>query len=218
MERQEKLGWGAKVIDRLGFDLRHAFPNMKGFSPRNLKYMRACAEAWPDLPIVQGPLAQLPWYHHITLLDKVKGERDRLAYAKAAIEFGWSRDVMVLQIESRWLERRGRAVSNFKRTLPSPQSDLAQQTINDPYIFDFLEMTGDVHERAIERALVTHIRDFLLELGVGFSFVDNQVRLDIGDDEFYIDLLFYRCHSSRRPAGAPAARFLARGAGSNVTA
>ena len=198
LARQAEQGWGAKVIDRLAHDLRTAFPDMKGFSPRNLKYMRAFAEAWPDEPFVQAVLAQLPWYHHLALLDKLPGSETRKWYVAKAIEHNWSRNVLVMQIESRLLERSGKAVTNFPSTLPAPQSDLARESIKDPYRFDFLGLTDKAQEREIEGALVRHVTDFLLELGAGFAFVGRQVLLNVGGDEFFIDLLFYhlklRCY------------------------
>jgi predicted nuclease of restriction endonuclease-like (RecB) superfamily len=171
---------------------------MKGFSPRNLKYMRAFAQAWPDLDFVQAVLAQLPWYHQISLLDKLDAAVERRWYARKAIEHGWSRNVLVMQIETKLIQRQGAAASNFAERLPAPQSDLAQATLKDPYIFDFLGLTEDAQERDIEKGLVTHVTKFLLELGAGFAFVGRQYRLEVGGDEFYIDLLFYhlklRCY------------------------
>ncbi len=186
------------MIERLAEDLRLAFPEMKGFSPRNLKYMRAFALAWPDEAIVQEALAQLPWYHHLALLDKLPDPETRRWYAAKAIEHNWSRNILVMQIETRLLERSGQAVSNFPMTLPKPQSDLARESLKDPYRFDFLGLTDEAQEREIEAALVKHVTEFLLELGAGFAFVGRQVLLDVGGDEFFIDLLFYhlklRCY------------------------
>ena len=171
---------------------------MKGFSPRNLKYMRAFADAWPDGEFVQAVLAQLPWYHQLALLDKLPGAEARGWYAAKAIEHNWSRNVLVMQIETRLLERTGQAVTNFPATLPAPQSDLARESIKDPYRFDFLGLSEEAQEREIEHALVRHVTEFLLELGAGFAFVGRQVLLDVGGDEFFIDLLFYhlklRCY------------------------
>ncbi len=198
LDRQDQQGWGSKVVDRLAADLRQEFPEIKGFSPRNLKYMRALAEAWPDLSFVQGVLAQLPWYHQIALLDKLKSQSEREWYAKAAIENGWSRNVLVHQIESDLHQRTGSALTNFDRTLPSPQSDLAQQLLKDPYQFDFLTLGTQAKERDLELGLLRHLRDFLLELGVGFSFVGSQFHLEVGGQDYYLDLLFYhlklRCY------------------------
>ena len=198
LTRQTQQGWGAKVIERLAQDLRVAFPDMKGFSPRNLKYMRAFAEAWPDAEFVQQAAAQLPWGHNLVLLDKLPGPEPRRWYAAKAIEHSWSRNILVMQIEARLLERSGKAVSNFENHPPKPQSDLARESLKDPYRFDFLGLTFDAQEREIENALVKHVTEFLLELGAGFAFVGQQVLLDVGGDEFFIDLLFYhlklRCY------------------------
>ena len=198
LARQAEQGWGAKVIERLAHDLRTAFPEMKGFSPRNLKYMRAFAEAWPDEEFVQAVLAQLPWYHQLALLDKLPNADARRWYAAKAIEHNWSRNVLVMQIETRLLERSGKAVTNFPASLPKPQSDLARESLKDPYRFDFLGLGAEAEEREIENALVKHVTEFLLELGAGFAFVGRQVLLDVGGDEFFIDLLFYhlklRCY------------------------
>lgn len=198
LARQADQGWGAKVIERLAHDLRAAFPEMKGFSPRNLKYMRAFAEAWPDALFVQEVLAQLPWYHQLALLDKLPGPQTRSWYAAQAIEHNWSRNILVMQIETRLLERSGKAVTNFNANLPSPQSDLARESLKDPYCFDFLGLGEEAQEREVEHALVKHVTEFLLELGAGFAFVGRQVLLDVGGDEFFIDLLFYhlklRCY------------------------
>lgn len=191
LARQAEQGWGAKVIDRLAHDLRTGFPDMKGFSPRNLKYMRAFAEAWPDAEFVQQAVAQLPWGHNLVLLDRLSSSDERRWYAAKAIEHNWSRNVLNIHIETRLLERSGTAVTNFEARLPSPQSDLARESLKDPYRFDFLGLTDEAQEREIEHALVRHVTEFLLELGSGFAFVGRQVLLDVGGDEFFIDLLFY---------------------------
>jgi predicted nuclease of restriction endonuclease-like (RecB) superfamily len=196
--RQQQQGWGTKVIDQLAKDLKHEFPDMKGFSSRNLKYMRAFAEAYPDEPIVQQAAAQIPWFHNCTLLDKVKAPTERLWYIQQTIEYGWSRNVLVHHIETKLYQRQGQATTNFEKTLPKPQSDLAQQLLKDPYNFDFLSLGQAAQERDLERALIDNIRSFLLELGVGFAFVGSQYHLEVGGDDFYIDLLFYhlklRCY------------------------
>lgn len=191
LQRQTAQGWGAKVIDRLAGDLRAAFPDMKGFSPRNIKYMRALAEAYPDEQFVQQVVAQIPWGHNVRILDQVKDSAEREWYIRETVQNGWSRNVLVLQIESGLYRRKGKAVTNFDRTLPAPQSDLAQQLLKDPYNFDFLTLDAEARERDLERGLLTHIRRFLLELGVGFAFVGSQYHLEVGGDDFYIDLLFY---------------------------
>jgi predicted nuclease of restriction endonuclease-like (RecB) superfamily len=191
LARQGEQGWGAKVIDRLAADLKKAFPEMSGFSPRNLKYMRSFAAAWPDEPIVQQAAAQIPWFHNCILLDKVKDPEERAWYVRKTLEHGWSRSVLALQVESGLFHRQGKAVTNFEATLPNLQSDLAQQLLKDPYNFDFLTLGDDAQERELERGLLEHIRSFLLELGVGFAFVGSQYRLEVGGEDFYIDLLFY---------------------------
>ncbi|WP_115790501.1 PDDEXK nuclease domain-containing protein [Arthrobacter silvisoli] len=191
LSRQSSEGWGTKIIDRLSADLRSQHPDATGFSPRNLKYMRAFATAWAAESIVQAPLAQLPWYHHIALLEKLDNPEARLWYAAAAVEHGWSRNVMVHHIETKRMERSGKAISNFVATLPPEDSDLAQQSFKDPYVFDFVSMSDRRNERELENQLVDHIQKFLLELGQGFAFVGRQVRLVIDEDEFFTDLLFY---------------------------
>jgi predicted nuclease of restriction endonuclease-like (RecB) superfamily len=192
--RQNREGWGARVIDRLAADLRRAFPDMRGFSPRNLKYMRAFAAAWPDQSIVQGPLAQITWYHNIALLEKLDTPDTRLWYARETIQHGWSRTVLTLQIDSQAHRRTGKAVSNFPRTLPPGDSDMAAQVFKDPYLFDFLGTADPRREAEIEQALMDHVQRFLLELGAGFAFVGRQVHLEVGGEDFYIDLLFYHLH------------------------
>jgi len=189
--QQREQGWGAKVIDRLAVDLRREFPEMKGFSSRNLKYMRAFAEAWPEEPIVQQLVAQLPWGHNVRLLDYLNTSEERLWYARAALEHGWSRNVLVMQFEGKLFDRQGKSVTNFERTLPAPQSDLARELLKDPYHFEFLTVQQDAQEREIERGLIGHIQNFLLELGAGFAFVGRQYPLEVGGEDFYLDLLFY---------------------------
>ncbi len=191
LELQRARGWGAKVVDRLSTDLRREFPTLKGFSPRNLKYMQAFAEAWPEETIVQQAAAQIPWFHNCLILDRVKTPEHRMWYIQQTIASGWSRNVLALQIESKLHERLGAAPTNFTATLPAPQSDLARQILKDPYNFDFLSLGQEAQEREIETALVEHIRRFLLELGVGFAFVGSQYRLEVAGEEFFIDLLFY---------------------------
>lgn len=198
LQRQVNQGWGSKVVDRLANDLRRAFPDMKGLSSRNLRYMRAFAEAYEDETVVQQVVANLPWGHNVRLLDALDNMEERLWYARQALSQGWSRNILLMQIENRLYSRQGGAVTNFERTLPSAQSDLAQNLIKDPYNFDFLTLAAGVQEQELEKALVDHIRDFLLELGVGFAFVGSQYRLEVGGEEFYLDLLFYhlqlRCY------------------------
>ena len=196
--REAQEGWGTRVVLRLSADIRAQFLGTKGYSPRNLRYMKSFAAAWPESSILQGSLARLPWYHQIALLEKLGDPATRLWYAAAAIENGWSRDILVHQIDTRLHERSGKAITNFAATLPPADSDLAQQATKDPYVFDFLAMTDRRNERELETQLVMHVQKFLLELGQGFAFVGEQVRLEIGDDEFFADLLFYhlrlRCY------------------------
>lgn len=191
LERQAAQGWGSKVIDRLGRDLREAFPEMKGFSRANLLYMRAFAEAWADEQIVQQAVGQLPWGHNVLLLNRVKNAEARLFYVQKALAESWSRATLEIHIKNRLHERQGQAVTNFTARLPAPTSALAQETLKDPYLFDFLGLGEEAHERDIEQALVQHITRFLLELGSGFAFVGRQYRLEVNGDEFFIDLLFY---------------------------
>lgn len=198
LDRQAEQGWGAKVIDRLAHDLRAAFPTMRGFSSRNLKYMRAFAQAWPDAAFVQAVLAQLPWYHQLALLDKLDSADDRHWYAAQAMEHGWSRNVLAVHIDTRLRERQGSAITNFAQALPAPASDLPRQILKDPYQLDFLGIGKDAQEREIERALINHITEFLLELGAGFAYVGRQIHLQVGEEDFFLDLLFYhlklRCY------------------------
>jgi predicted nuclease of restriction endonuclease-like (RecB) superfamily len=189
--RQQAEGWGTKVIERLAKDLRSEFPRMQGFSRTNLLYMRAFSEAWPEEAIVQQVAGQLPWFHNCTILDKVKDRAARLWYAQAAVENGWSRNMLVLHIEAGLVHRQGKAATNFQRTLPSPQSDLAQQILKDPYNFDFLTLAEDAHEREVEEGLVEHIQKFLVELGIGFAFVGRQYSIEIEGKDYRLDLLFY---------------------------
>jgi predicted nuclease of restriction endonuclease-like (RecB) superfamily len=191
LERQDLAGWGAKIIERLASDLHREFPEAKGFSPRNLKYMRALAEAYPDPNFVQQVVAQIPWGHNVRILDGTKDRAEREWYIQQTVQNGWSRNVLVLQIESGLYRRQGKAQTNFAATLPEPQSDLAQQVLKDPYNFDFLTLSRDAHEKELELGLLEHLRKFLLELGVGFAFVGSQYPLEVGGEDFRIDLLFY---------------------------
>ena len=183
LDRQAAQGWGSKVVTQLAHDLRAAFPEMKGFSERNLRFMRQLAQAWPEEAIVKQLVSLLPWGHNIRLMQKVDDPERRLWYLQKAVEHGWSRDMLALWIDSDLYARQGAAVTNFERTLPEPQSDLATQTLKDPYKLDFLTLAPDAHERALERGLVQHIRDFLVELGVGFAFMGTQVPITVSDQE-----------------------------------
>lgn len=198
LERQAQAGWGAKVIDRLSQDLGRAFPEMHSFSPRNLMQMRVLAAAWPDRAIAKQLVSQLPWGHIVRLMQRIKDPGLRDWYIRQSLEHGWSRSILALQIENRAHERQGRVQSNFPSTLPPADSDMAAQVFKDPYLFDFLGTADPRREREVEQALIDHIQRFLLELGSGFAFVGRQVRLEVGGEEFYLDLLFYhlelRCY------------------------
>ena len=215
--RQRRDGWGKGTVDRLAKDLQKEFPGVKGFSRTNIFRMRAFCMAYvsadTSVPqavgqlepqgIVQQPVGQsisdsppeftlcLPWGQNGVLIEKVKDSQRRIWYANKAIKHGWSRAVLTVQIESGLYEREGKAVTNFAATLPAPQSDLAQQSLKDPYLFDFLTLHDDAVERDLERGLVDHVQKFLLELGAGFAFVGRQVALSVGDDDDFLDLLFY---------------------------
>ena len=191
LRKQENEGWGAKVIERLSHDLRNAFPEIKGLSSRNLNYMRKFAETYPDFEFVQQLAAQIPWFHNCVLIDKVKSKKEREWYIQQTIQNGWSRNVLVHQIETNLYDRKEHLTHNFDATLPKPQSDLAKETLKDPYIFDFLTMGEEAHERDLENQLVMDITKFLLELGAGFSFVGRQYNLEVGGQDYFIDLLFY---------------------------
>ena len=205
--RQKNEGWGKSVVERLSADLRNEFTQIAGFSPRNIWRMRSLYLAWTkgiqkltqavaeldgeNLPL---PVAEIPWGHNILLLGKLKSPSKRLWYAIKTKELGWSRSVLVHQIESDLYGRQGKAITNFPETLPAPQSDLANQLLKDPYHLDFLAIGPDVTERQLEMALLERLKIFLLELGKGFAFVGNQVHLEVGGKDFYLDLLFYHLH------------------------
>ncbi len=191
LERQQAQGWGAKVIDRLAKDLQSAFPDMKGFSRSNLMYMRAFHEAWPKEQIVQQLVGRLPWGQNLLLLTKLKTRDEREWYAAKAVEHGWSRNVMWHHISTQLHLRAGQAVTNFTERLPAAESELAQLTLKDPYLFDFLGITNEARERDIETAMTRHVTKLLMELGEGFAFVGRQVPVELDDQDFYIDLLFY---------------------------
>jgi predicted nuclease of restriction endonuclease-like (RecB) superfamily len=231
LAEQKEHGWGAKIIDKLAADLKSEFPDLKGLSTRNLKYMRAFAEAYPKFAIVQqevaqiqntenqpnvivqgtlaqfgdnappefvqGMLAQLSWYHHITLLDKVKDKELRNFYIQQTVQGGWSRDVMVHQIESGLHQRKGKISSNFKNTIAPDQSELVQQLFNDPYKFEFIYLGKEAKERDLEDALTNQLTKFLLELGQFFSYMGRQYKLMLGEKEYFFDLLFYHTRLKR---------------------
>ena len=191
LARRAEQGWGTKVIERLARDLKDAFPDMRGWSASNLKYMRFFAEHCPDGKFGQQPADQLPWFHIVTLLTKLASPGERAWYALRAVQLGWSRPTLERHIRNRLMERQGAAVTNFEARLPAPDSALAAETLKDPYLFDFLGLGDDAHERDIENGLIRHITRFLLELGSGFAFIGRQFRLEVAGDEFFIDLLFY---------------------------
>jgi predicted nuclease of restriction endonuclease-like (RecB) superfamily len=212
IHQQQAAGWGKKIVGTLSKDLRVEFTDMKGFSERNLVYMQTFANAWPHFPFAQPvvaelkktskgenefaqPLvAQIPWAHHIIILTKLSSLAERLFYIKKTAENGWSKSILALQIESGLHLRQGNAINNFTATLPKPQSDLARETLKSPYIFEFLGIGGEMHERDLEKALIQHIKKFMLELGKGFAYVGNQYNIKVEEDDYFLDLLFYNYH------------------------
>lgn len=196
LSRQKTQGWGTGVIEKIATDLQRAFPTIKGFSARNLRYMRKFAERWQNHSI--KAFSALPWFHICSIMDRTETAEQGIWYIQKAIENGWSRNVLIHQIENKLIEREGKAITNFPQTLPDPLSELATQTLKDPYIFDFLNLGQQAKERDLEQALTEQISQFLLELGSGFAFVGKQVHLEVGGDDFYLDLLFYhlkmRCY------------------------
>lgn len=198
LQKQELAGWGAKVIDRLACDLKESFPEMNGFSARNLKYMRKFAEEWPEREIVQRTVAQITWRSNLTLLEKLKEQELRLWNAEQTIINGWSKNILAVQIETELHKRIGQTANNFEVTLPPDDSDMANQIFKDPYLFDFLGTAEVRKEAELENKLIEHLEKFLLEIGQGFAFVGRQVHMEVGGDDFYIDLLFYhlklRCY------------------------
>jgi predicted nuclease of restriction endonuclease-like (RecB) superfamily len=211
VERQRSEGWGKSVVDRLAADLQREFPGMEGFSPRNIWRMRSFYLAWTEevgnlsQPVAElngknlpQLVAEIPWGHNVWLLEKLKDPATRLWYAAKTVEHGWSRNVLSLQIEANLHKRQGRAITNFEQTLPPLQSDLAQQALKDPYVFDFLTLGADAREKELEQGLLDHIQKFMLEMGVGFAFVGRQVHLGVGGEDYFLDLLFYhlklRCY------------------------
>jgi len=215
VQRQTNAGWGDAVVERLAHDLRQAFRDLEGFSPRNIWRMRAFYLAWSGAPKkltqpvsetgarratekLPQAVSEIPWGHNIVLLQQLERPQDRLWYAEQTRTQGWSRAVLQAQIAKKAHARQGKAVTNFSRALPPPQSELARQALKDPYTFDFLTIGREAHERVTEGDLLAHVREFLLELGAGFAFIGNQVKLTVGDADSFIDLLFYhvrlRCH------------------------
>jgi predicted nuclease of restriction endonuclease-like (RecB) superfamily len=191
LEQQAKEGWGTKVIDRLAKDLRVSFPEMKGLSARNLKYMRKFAECYSDIEFVQTVSAQISWSHNVLLMDKFEHLKTRLWYIQQSVENGWSYRILMHQIELGLHETQGKLPNNFEEHLPAIQSDLVRQIFKDEYIFDFLSQKDIENERALENGLTSYITEFLLALGKGFAFIGRQYHLEVGEQDFYIDLLFY---------------------------
>lgn len=194
IEKQKNHKWGNGFLEQFSRDMRTAFPEMQGFSVTTLKRMRLFAQAYPDFKIGAQAVHQLPWGHIVIILHKLKDIKERDWYAEQTIKNGWSRSILEMQIESDLYQRQGisgNKVSNYHQHLPAPQSELANEILKDPYNFDFLTIQGPAHERTVEDGLITHIRDFLLELGQGFAFVGSQVPLTFEDQEFFVDLLFY---------------------------
>ncbi len=191
LDVQKNEGWGTQVIDKLSENIKQNFPDATGFSIRNLKYMRSFAKEYKNFPIVQVTLAQITWYHHISLLTIVKNIHERIFYIIETAKNEWSRNVLLLQIKSDLYNRSGKAINNFPKTLPSYQSDLAKSIFKDPYNFDFLSLTKKYNERKIELELTEKITEFLLELGKGFAFIGRQHRIVVDNTDYKIDLLFY---------------------------
>jgi len=197
LERQREEGWGARIIDRLAADLRAEFPDMRGFSRSNIKYMRQMAAAWSEEAIGQQPVGRFPWGHVTVLLDKLHDQAQRDWYARAATEHGWSRNTLQQQIMNGLQRRAGAAPSNFDAQLPAGDAELAQQLTRDPYVLDFLDITAPVRERDLEEALVQQVQGLLLELGDGFAFAGRQYPFEVDGDDFYIDLLFFNWVQNR---------------------
>ena len=191
LRSQDKHGWGAKIISQLSRDLRSEFPEMKGFSPQNLKYMKRFAEEYSFEEIGQQAVDQLPWGHNIVLMYEIQDKKEREFYIQKTKDHSWTRNILSMQIETNLYEREGKAITNFSAKLPAPHSDLANATLRNPYLFDFLSLGKDAHEREVEKALVAHIERFLIELGEGFAFLGRQYHLQVEDQDFYLDLLFY---------------------------
>ena len=194
LRQQNSQGWGTKVIEQLSKDLRSEFPEMKGFGTANLYNMRRFAEAYPEVEFLQQVAGELPWYHQILLMEKVSDIKARHFYMVKAIENSWSRANLLQQIELNLYKRQGKAITNFADKLINPQSNRAQETLKDPYFFDFLSAGKGAHEREIEKELVKHIEKFLIELGAGFAFVGRQYHLKVSRKDFFLDLLFYHLH------------------------
>jgi predicted nuclease of restriction endonuclease-like (RecB) superfamily len=195
LDKQQNSQWGQGFLTQLSHDLMREFPDVKGFSKRNLEQIRRWYRFWSgDVEFAQQAATQflqIPWWHNVIIVSKAKSREEALFYVRETLEFGWSRNVLVQQIDSGLWQRKGKALTNFSKTLPSTQSDLAQQSLKDPYVFDFLALTENHNERELEKGLVKHMTQFLLELGAGFAYMGQQVPIAVGDKDFYLDLLFY---------------------------
>lgn len=194
--KQKENGWGSSIIERLAKDLQNTFPGIEGFSPRNISRMRSFYLTYQILPqavaeLEELPIFKIPWGHNAVIIEKIKDNKERLWYAQKAIEYGWSRSMLETWIESNLYRREGKAITNFSKALPSPQSDIAQQSLKDPYVFDFLTLKEEHAEHDLEQGLIDNVQKMLLEFGNGFSFVARQYHLEVGKTDFYIDLLFY---------------------------
>lgn len=198
-ERQEKLGWGKSVVEKISIDLRRTFPEQKGFSPQQLWFMRQMYIEFSGNPILLQLARELPWYHIVTIMTKVKEKKEREYYLRAAASYAWSRSILLHQIETKlyYREVKAKKTHNFKRLLPAKQARIIDEIIKDPYIFDFITLQSEAKERELEKALLQHLRQFLIELGAGFAFVGSQYRVQVGKEEFFIDLLFYHLHLRR---------------------
>jgi len=203
VDRQKSDGWGSKITERISKDLQNEFPGIEGFSKRNIFRMRSFYLAYQIVPqavaqLEKLPIFRIPWGHNAILIEKVKDVTARLWYAQQTIENGWSRSTLKIWIDSNLDKRQGKAITNFKVSLPEPQSDIAQQTIKDPYIFDFLALAKKHHEKELEQGLMDHLQRFLLELGEGFAFIGRQYMIEVEGEDYLIDLLFYhvklRCY------------------------
>ena len=191
VDKQKHSKWGDSIIEKISNDLKREFPNMKGFSVTNIKYMRKWYLFWSKSPQPVDEIFQIPWGHNREIITKCKNIDEALFYVKKTIENGYSRAVLIHQIESGLYERSKKALNNFDRNLPQIQSDLAKEQLKDPYCFDFLSLSEEYNEKELEDALIDNLKDFLLELGKGFAYVGRQYRLEVGGDEFFVDLLFY---------------------------
>ncbi|MCK9412366.1 MAG: PDDEXK nuclease domain-containing protein [Prolixibacteraceae bacterium] len=192
LQKQKEAAWGDAILEQLSIDLRLSFPNINGFSRRNLYAMRQWYLFYSsEFEFVPQAVAQIPWGHNRLIITKIKERGKALFYCKTIVEQGWNRDQLELAIKNQYFETKGKSITNFKQTLPDPQSDLAVETLKNPYNFDFLGLENDALEREIENAMIEHITRFLIELGKGFAFVGQQYQLIVNDNEYYIDLLFY---------------------------